>query len=325
MAAITSLLRVALCLLPGALILNATAADPYPYKPIRVIVPFPAGGATDILGRAVSQKLSESLGRTLVVVNIDGASTMIGAERAARSTPDGYTLLVATSTTFATNPHLYTKMSYSLDDFAPVSLLAKSPLALALSLSLPVRTLPEFVAYAKARPGQLNYGTTGRGGGSHLTGAMICSVLGIKMQDIPYKGSAPALVDVMGGSLSMHIDQVSTSLPLYKAGKINVIAITGEKRAESAPDVPTFAESGFPKMVRYSLVGLFAPAGTPKAAVELLNKSVKAAFQQEELLANFRQYGTLLEWTPPARELELFKADYRDAGALIKSMNIEMQ
>ena len=321
----SSLLRLVLCMIAAALVPAAGAADSYPSKPVRVIVPFPAGGATDILGRAVAQKLGELLGQTMIVVNVDGASTMIGAERVARSTADGYSLLVATSTTFATNPHLYKKMTYTLDDFAPVSLLAKGPLALALSHSLPVKTLQEFVTYAKARPGQLNYGTTGRGGGAHLTGAMICSVLGIKMQDVPYKGSAPALVDVMGGSLSMHIDQVSTSLPLYKAGKINVVAVTGEQRAEAAPDVPTFAESGYPRMVRYSLAGMFAPAGTPRAAVDVLNSTLKIAFQREDLRANFRQYGTILEWAQPERTLELFKADFHDAGALIKSMNIEMQ
>lgn len=314
-----------LCTLPGTGIQGAAAADAYPSKPVRVIVPFSPGGATDILGRAVTQKLTELLNRPLVIANIDGASTMIGAERAARSVPDGYTLLLTTSTTFSTNPYLYKKMTYSLEDFGGVSMLAKSPLALALGISLPVRTLPEFVAYARARPGQLNYGTTGRGGGAHLTGAMISSALGIKMQEVHYKGSAQALTDVMGGTLSMHIDQVSTSLPLYKAGKINVLAITGEQRAASAPDVPTFAESGYPKMVRNSLIGLFTPAGTPRAVVDMLNNAVKTAFQQEALLAQFRQFGTILEWTPPERQMELFRIDYKDSGELIKSMSIEME
>lgn len=319
------LLSVALCVLPGIGVSSAAAADPYPNKPVRVIVPFSPGGATDILGRAVTQKLSELLSRPLVIANIDGASTMIGAERAAKSAPDGYTLLLTTSTTFSTNPYLYRKMTYSLEDFGGVSLLAKSPLALALGLSLPVKTLPEFVAYAKARPGQLNYGTTGRGGGAHLTGAMISSALGIRMQEVHYKGSAQALTDVMGGTLSMHIDQVSTSLPLYKAGKINVLAITGEQRAASAPNVPTFAESGYPKMVRNSLIGLFTPAGTPKAIVDALNNAVKTAFQHEELLAQFRQFGTILEWTSADRQMDLFRTDYKDSGELIKSMNIEME
>lgn len=301
------------------------ANDPFPSKNLRMVVPFPAGGATDVLGRAIAQRLSEQLGKHVVIENVGGASTMIGAERVAKSTADGYTLLMATSTTFSTNPHLFRKMNYRLEDFAGVTLFAKGPLALAMSHSVPVKTLQEFALYAKARPGQLTYGTTGRGGNSHLTGIRIAMALGIKMQDVPYKGSAPALVDVMGGSISMHIDQVSTSLPLHRAGKINVLAVTSDQRPEGAPEVPTFLESGFPQLVIHSLIGLFAPAATPKMVVDKLNAASKVVLQGDQIRSRFRPLGTLLEWSTPDVEKELFRADYKAAGALIKSMKIELE
>ncbi len=309
----------------GGCALAAVANDAFPSKNLRMVVPFPAGGATDVLGRAIAQRLGEQLGKPVVIENVGGASTMIGAERVAKSTPDGYTLLMATSTTFSTNPHLYKKMAYGLDDFKAVTLFAKGPLALAMSLSVPVKTLQEFAGYAKARPGQLNYGTTGRGGNSHLTGIRIAAALGIRMQDVPYKGSAPALVDVMGGSISMHIDQVSTSLPLHKAGKINVLAVTSDQRPEGAPDVPTFLESGYPQLVIHSLIALFTPAATPKSVVDKLNAASKVVLQGDPVRSRFRPLGTLVEWSSPDMATELFRADYKAAGALIKSMKIELE
>lgn len=317
--------RTALWIFLGAFPLAARANDAYPSKNLRMVVPFPAGGATDVLGRAIAQRLSEQLGKHVVIENVGGASTMIGAERVAKSNPDGYTLLMATSTTFSTNPHLYKKMNYKLDDFIAVTLFAKGPLALAMSPSIPVKTLQEFAAYAKARPGQLNYGTTGRGGNSHLTGIRIAAALGIRMQDVPYKGSAPALVDVMGGSLSMHIDQVSTSLPLHKSGKINVLAVTSDQRPEAAPEVPTFAELGYQQLVIHSLIALFAPAATPKAVVDKLNVASKAVLQGDQVRSHFRPLGTLVEWSTSNQAMEMFRADYMSAGALIRSMKIEME
>jgi len=287
-----------------------------------MVVPFAAGGSTDIIGRAVAIKMGELLGQPIVMENIGGASTMIGADRVAKSPSDGYTLLVATSTTFATNPHLYKKMTYKIEDFAPISLIAKSPLVLALGLSIPASTLKDFVAYAKARPGQLSYGTTGIGGNAHLTGAMVASALGIKMEAVPYKGSAPALTDVMGGSLPMHFDSAATSLPLYRAGKIRVLAITSERRVEAAPEIPTFTELGYDVSIT-TLIGLFAPAGTPTPIVQKLNATLKRVLSDPDLLARFRPDATIAEWTTPDNELEQFKAAYVQAGKVIQSMGIQ--
>lgn len=300
MAAFVTLRLVVGMLLCGHA-LTASANEFFPSKNLRMVAPFPAGGATDVLGRAIAQRLGEQLGKPVVIENIGGASTMIGAERVAKSTSDGYTLLMATSTTFSTNPHLYKKMAYGLDDFKAVTLFAKGPLALAMSLSVPVKKLQEFASYAKARPGRLNYGTTGRGGNSHLTGIRIAAALGIRMQDVPYKGSAPALVDVMGGSISMHIDQVTTSLPLHKAGKINVLAVTSDQRPEGAP------------------------AATPQSVIEKLNAASKVVLQGDPVGSRFRPLGTLVQWSTPDMAMELFRADYKSAGALIKSMKIELE
>jgi tripartite-type tricarboxylate transporter receptor subunit TctC len=301
------------------------AQDAYPAGPIRVVIPFPAGGSTDVIGRAVAQRLSEQLGQPVVVENIGGASTMIGAERVAKSAPDGYALLVASSTTFSTNPHLFKKMSYSIDDFTGISLIAQSPLVLATALNAPFSTLKELVDYARPRPGKVTYGTTGRGGIAHLTGEMAANVLGIKMTDVPYKGSAPALTDVMGGHLPIHVDSAATSLPLLNAGKIKVMAITTAKRAEAAPNVPTFVESGYPDMVVATLIGLFAPAKTPRPIVERLNAAMKNVLANPELLARFRPEATIAQWTTPEEQIRMFKSDRDRFGEIMKTMNIEMQ
>ena len=311
--------------LSASIIGPAYAADAYPTKPIRVVIPFPAGGSTDIIGRAVAQKASAILGQSLVVENIGGASTMIGAEKVAKSAPDGYTLLVASSTTFSTNPHLFKKMPYSIDDFQGISMIAKSPLVLAVATKMPFDNLKEFIAYAKAHPGKLSYGTTGRGGMSHLTGEMVSRELGIKMVDIPYRGSAPALADVMGGQLPMHVDSAATSLPLYNARRIKVLAITSEQRAEGAPDVTTFVEAGYPNMVAYTMIGLLAPAKTPKDVVDKLNAAMKQVLEDKELLASFRPDATIAQWTTPDDTVGIFKSDSDKFGAIIKAMNLEVQ
>jgi tripartite-type tricarboxylate transporter receptor subunit TctC len=307
-----------------ALARAALAADAWPAKAVRVVIPFSPGGSTDVIGRAVAQRMGDALGQPFVVENVAGASTLIGAERVVRSAADGYTLLVGTSTTFSINPHLYRKWPLRLEDFAAVSLIAKAPLVLAVSPALPVKTLQEFAAYARARPGELAYGTTGRGSNAHLTGATIAAALGITMTDVPYKGTAPALTDLMGGSLLVHMSSTESALPLYKGGKIRVLAITSEQRAETAPDVPTLTELGYP-VVSNTLMGLFAPGGTPRPVVDALNAAVKRALQAEELLARLRPDATVAEWTTPERALEAFRADRDQAGRMIRSTGIAIE
>jgi len=303
----------------------AQAQEKYPARPIKIIVPFAAGGSTDVIGRAIAQKLSERVGQPVIVENVAGASTMIGAERASRAEPDGYTLLVASSTTFSTNPHLFKRLSTTIDDFVGVSLIAESPLVLATTIKAPFNDLKELAAYAKAHPDHVAYGTTGRGGISHLVGEMTESALGIKMIDVPYKGSAPALADVIGGQLPMHVDSAATSLPLLNSGRIKILAITTEKRAEAAPAVPTFAESGYPDMVVATLIGLFAPAKTPQPIVEKLNAAMKAVLADQELLNRFKPEATVPHWTSPEECVAMFKADRDRFGKVMQALDIEKQ
>lgn len=316
----------------GAVLLGVTgmgtawAQDAYPMRSIRIVVPFAAGGVTDVLGRAVAQKLGEQLQQTIVVENVAGASTMIGAERVARSAPDGYTLLIASSTTFSVNPHLYkSKMTYSLDDFEGVTLIAKNPLVFSVSLSAPFKTVPEMIDYAKKNPGKVMYGTQGRGGIAHLIGEMAANVMDVKMTDVPYKGSAPALTDLMGGQIPIHVDSTITSLPLYQAGKIGILAITSDTRAEAAPDIPTFTELGYPDMAISTLYALFAPKGTPSEVIERLNSAMKHVLESEDFRAKLRPQATTAEWTTPAQQIDAFSSDYERFGKIIEAMGIEMQ
>ncbi len=225
----------------------ASTQTPYPTKPVRIVVPFPAGGTTDILARAAAQKLSETWGQQVVVDNRPGAGGNIGAELVAKSPPDGYTLLMGTVGTHAINASLYAKMPYDhVKDFAPVILVAGVPNVLVVHPSLPVNSVQELIAYAKANPGKLNFASSGSGTSIHLSGELFKVMTGVQMTHVPYKGSAPALTDLVGGQVQLMFDNLPSSLPLIKAGKLRALAVTSAQRSPALPDVPTVAESGVP-------------------------------------------------------------------------------
>ncbi len=253
-----------------------TAAQaPYPNHPVRVVVPFPAGGTTDILARAASQKLTEALGQPFVVENRGGAGGNIGADLVAKSPPDGYTLLMGTVGTHAINPSLYQKMPYDhVKDFVPVVLVAGVPNVLVVNPSLPVKSVQELIAYAKANPGKVNFASSGSGTSIHLSAELFKTMAGVSMQHVPYKGSAPALADLAGGQVDLMFDNLPSALPLIKAGKLRAIAVTSQQRASALPDVPTIAESGLPGFEATSWFGLLAPAGTPRDAIAKVNGEV---------------------------------------------------
>ncbi len=266
--------RLALAAVFAAISLGASAQT-FPTKPIRIVVPFPAGGTTDVLARAVAQKLTESLGQAAVVDNRPGAGGNIGAELVAKSPPDGYTLLMGTVGTHAINPSLYPKMPYDhVKDFAPVILVAGVPNVLVINPSLPVNSVQELIAYAKANPGKLNFASSGNGTSIHLSGELFKTMAGIQMTHVPYKGSAPALQDLVGGQVQLMFDNLPSSLALIKAGKLKALAVTSLTRAAALPDVPTVAESGLPGFEASSWFGLLAPAGTPPPIVVTLNADV---------------------------------------------------
>jgi len=272
------------CLTFGAL------AQGYPNRPIKLVVPFPAAGTTDILARAAAQKLTESLGQAVVVDNRSGAGGNIGSDLVAKSTPDGYTLLMGTVGTHAINPSLYAKMPYDhIKDFVPVVLVASVPNVLVVNLDLPVNSVADLIKLAKAKPGAINFASSGSGTSIHLSGELFKTMAGVDMTHVPYKGSSPALTDVMGGQVQVMFDNLPSSLALIKAGKLRAIAVTSMVRAPALPNVPTINESGLPGFEASSWFGVLAPAGTPAPIVARINAEVnkwlQSADAREKLLA----------------------------------------
>jgi tripartite-type tricarboxylate transporter receptor subunit TctC len=247
---------------------GAAQAQPFPSKPIRMIVPFAPGGNTDIIARIVAPEMSRALGQQIVIDNRGGAGSTIGTEVAAKSPPDGYTLLMV-SAAHVINPAMVKRLPYdSIKDFAAISMVADVPAALVIHPSLPVKTVKAFIALAKSHPGQLNYASAGRGSIGHLSGELLASAAQIKMTHVPYKGAGPAIVDAIAG----HVQVVFTSMPAVinfsRTGKLRMIAQAGQKRSSAAPDVPTMIEAGVPGFVVSAGFGLFAPAGTPRPVID---------------------------------------------------------
>ncbi|RZT41764.1 Bug family tripartite tricarboxylate transporter substrate binding protein [Cupriavidus agavae] len=246
----------------------------YPDRPLRVIVPFAPGGATDVIARTVAQAMSAKLGQSVVVENKAGANGNIGAVAAARAEPDGYTLLMATSS-HAINASLYQKLNYSLTkDFVALSNLASVPLLLVVNPSVPAKSASELAAYAKANAGKVNYGSGGTGTASHLAGEQFSTLTGAKMQHVAYKGGSQALNDLMGGQVQVMFANLPEVLSQVQAGKLKPLAVTGTRRHAALPDVPAFGETPYPSMTMRSWFGLFVPAGTPPAAVEKLSQAI---------------------------------------------------
>ena len=277
MTRMTRTILRALGALAVAFAANVHAQAPYPNHPVRIVVPFPAGGTTDILARATAQKLTETLGQPFVVENRPGAAGNIGAEIVAKSPPDGYTMLMGTVGTHAINASLYEKMPYDhVKDFVPVVLVAGVPNVLVVHPSVPAKSVQELIAYAKANPGKLNFASSGSGTSIHLSGELFKTMTGVSMQHVPYKGSAPALADLTGGQVQLMFDNLPSALPLIKAGKLRALAVTSLARASALPDVPTVAESGLPGFEASSWFGVLAPVGTPNDVVKKLNGEIAA-------------------------------------------------
>jgi tripartite-type tricarboxylate transporter receptor subunit TctC len=249
-------------------------AQNFPVKPLRIVVPFPAGGTTDILARAVGQKLTEEWKQQVIIDNRPGAGANIGAEVAAKSPSDGYTLF-GISTIHCINPSLYSKLAYDpIRDFAPVTLVAETSQVLAVHPSLPVKSVKEFIAYAKARPGQLNYSSAGNGSQPHLTAEMFKTQTGINYVHVPYKGAPPAMVDLLAGQVALTFATAPSAVPHVKSGKIRALGVSTAKRITALPDVPTIAEAGVAGFEASGSNGLVVPTGTPAAIVERLNATI---------------------------------------------------
>jgi tripartite-type tricarboxylate transporter receptor subunit TctC len=264
-----------------ALTAVAARGDTFPSRPIRIVVPFAAGGATDLIARVVGQKLTESLGQAVVVENRPGASGMIGADLVAKAPPDGYTLLMASTAEIAINPSLYSKMSYDPQkDLAPITLAGVTPLILVVNPASPLHSVADIVKEAKAHPGTISFASAGNGSVQHLSGELVKVLTSTDMVHVPYKGAAPALTDVLSGQVTMFFSGMPPAMPHVKSGKLRALAVTTPKRSPAAPDVPTMAEAGVQGFDISNWFGLLAPAGTPPGILDKLHdEAVKALMQ----------------------------------------------
>ena len=313
-------------LLPFLIMPSAVAAQPFPTKPIRIIVAYTPAGTTDILARVVGQKMSEGFAQPVIVDNRPGVNGNIGTELAAKATADGHTLLMVTAGTHGINPSLYRKLGFdAVKDFAPISLVANVPNILVVNNSVPVKSVKEFIAHLKAHPDKFNYGTPGNGSTGHLSMEMFKTMTGTRMQHIPYKGSAGVLADVIGGQITATIDNLPPYLPQVKAGKIRGLAVSSVKRAAVLPDLPTIAESAVPGYNSGSWFGLVAPAGTPRPVIEKLAVETQRVLKLPDVAERVASLGAESVGSTPEQFAVYIKAEIAKWAKVIKEAGVELQ
>ena len=303
----------------------AAGAAAYPSKSIRYIVPFPPGGTTDILGRLISQKLNEAWGQPVVVDNRSGAGGSVGAEVAAKAPADGYTLLGGTISSHSINSSLYSKLSYHpLRDFAPITRIATVPNVLVVHPSLPVKTLKEFTALAKARPGQLRFASSGSGTSQHLSGELFNLMAGVKMIHVPYKGGAFAVTDLISGQIELSFENAPNCVPHVKSGRLRAIAVTTLTRAQALPDIPPMAEAGMPGFEVGSWQGLFVPAGVPTAIVTKLNTEVRRILTLNDVRDRIVGLGAEVATNTPEQFIEFIKTEMTKWEKVVKAAGVRV-
>jgi len=299
-------------------------AQSYPTKPIRLLVGFGPGGVADLTARIVAQKLSEAWKQQVLVENRPGAGGSLGTELVAKSAPDGYTLLLGHTGTLAINPALYTKLGYeTLRDFASVSLLASAPLVLVVNPNTSIRSVADIVAQAKANPGALNYASSGSGTGSHLSGELLQSMSGVKLIHVPYKGTAQAMTDVLGGQVPMMFSVISAALPQIRAGKLRAIAVTSARRMPQLPEVPTVAESGFLGYESTLAYGILAPRGTPEPVLAEIHAQIARITATREFRERVDFEGAVVLEGTPAEFAALIRAQSEKWGKLIRNAGVK--
>ncbi len=301
-----------------ALAAAALAAQAFPTKPVTIVVPFSPGGATDIMSRVLAERLNKRLGQPVIVENRPGGGTMIASEHVARAAPDGHTLLLAASS-LGIAPSLYAKVNYDpIKDFTPVSQVASVVHVLVVHPSMPVKNVGELVTWLKANPTKGNYGSVGAGTSTHLEAELFNSVAGVQMQHIPYKGSAPALTDMVGGQLQVMFDAYASSGPFIKDGKVRLLAVTTAQRSKSLPDTPTVAESGLPGYEAMPWLGLVAPAKTPPAVVNKLYAELHEVLKEPEVQTRFRSLGLDIIGSKPEEFSTFLRGDIVKWAKVIK-------
>jgi tripartite-type tricarboxylate transporter receptor subunit TctC len=302
--------------------LGVATAQTYPARTVRIIVGFPAGGTTDIGARLIAQSLSERLGQAFVVENRPGAGTHAATEAVVRATPDGYTLLMATAAN-AINATLYERMNYNfLRDIVPVAGVIRTPFVLEVHPSVPVRTVAEFIAYAKSNPGKINMASFGTGSGSHLTGELFKMTTGVEMVHVPYRGSAPMLIDLISGQVQVAFDALPASIEHIRAGKLRALAVSTTKRSDALPDVPTVDDT-LPGFESSAWTGIAAPKDTPAEIIDRLNKEINVALSDPKIKARFAELSGMVVGGSPADFGKLVAGETAKWGKLIRAANIK--
>ena len=312
-------------LLVACLAAGAALAQAYPSKPLRMVVPFPPGGSADILGRSVGQKLGERLGQPVVIDNRPGAGASIGAKAVAEAPADGYTLLLGTVSSHAMSPATNTVGYDPVKDFTPIAEIASIPFVVLVHPGVPVKNIAELVALAKSKPGQVTYASAGSGTSNHLAGELLGMAAGIKMLHVPYKGSAPALNDLLGGQVNAMFDLQLTAMPQIKSGKVRALAMTGAKRSALLPELPTVREAGVPGYEVTAWFGFFGPAGVPKPIVDRLNAELNAIMKLPDIRAKFAELGVETESGSAEEFAGFVRSEAGKWAAVIKAAGIVAQ
>lgn len=316
---------LALAALATGFLGSATAQSAYPSKTVTMVVPTAAGGTTDLSARMLAQALGPVLGQTVVVDNKGGGNGNIAASIVKRAEADGYTLLMQYSGYHVISPHITKQKQWEQSDFQPVANVISAPQIIVVRADLPVKTLPELIAYAKANPGKLNYASSGNGSLQHVTGAMLEQQGAIKMVHVPYKGTGPALQDLLGGQVDLTFGTAPPFMPHIASGKLRVLAVTGKQRLPSLPDVPTTAEAGYPKVDATSWFAVFAPAGVPKAVVDKLTADIRTVVQSPTFQQKAQEQGATADYQTPAQLGDKVRADLANWATVVKTSKIEAE
>ncbi|OZI78532.1 Bug family tripartite tricarboxylate transporter substrate binding protein [Bordetella genomosp. 6] len=316
-----------LALCAGFALQPVAAQNVYPDRPIRMIVPYPPGGATDVIGRVLAKEMSGALGQSVVVENRAGAAGNIGADVVVKATPDGYTILMGAMTSHAINAELYQgRVSYDIEkSFAPVAIVGTVPLVFVVNPSVPADSLQSLIALAKSKPGYLTMASAGNGSPQHLAGEMFKRVAGVDLLHVPYKGSGPAMTDLMGGQVLSMIETVPAAQGNVKGGKLRALAVASAQRVESLPDVPTTAEAGLANFQVSSMFGIAAPAGTPAPVVERLNAVLKEALAKPEVQTALLNQGAISTWTTPADAAARISAERKQWAGVIAEAGVKAE